>query len=220
MRIEKGISRRNALEMSLALAVSGASGSVLAQAAQLLRPTQPETMGPFYPDLKPLDQDGDLTLISGKNTRAQGELVQLNGRVLNRQGQPVVGARIEIWQANTHGRYDHPRDGNPAPLDPNFQGFAVQFTDAKGRYQFKTIKPGAYQASSDWLRPPHIHVTVTSKNSQLVTQMYFPDDPLNKKDLLLQQMRENKEGAIAKLAAAAGNGKSDSINLVWDIVLA
>lgn len=219
MSIEKSISRRRVLGMSLAvggLAFSGAASSVLAQA---LKRTPGEILGPFYPVLKPLDQDADLTMISGKSARAQGQVLQLTGRVLNLKGEPVPGARVEIWQANTHGRYDHPSDRNPAPLDPNFQGFAVQFTDAEGRYRFKTIKPGAYPATPDWMRPPHVHFEVMGKSNRLVTQMYFPGEPLNEKDLLLQGLRANKEGAIAKLLAPTKDVEPDSLIAVWDIVL-
>ena len=219
MSIEKSISRRRVLGMSLAvggLALSGAASSVLAQA---LKRTPGEILGPFYPVLKPLDQDADLTMISGKSARAQGQVLQLTGRVLNLKGEPVPGARVEIWQANTHGRYDHPSDRNPAPLDPNFQGFAVQFTDAEGRYRFKTIKPGAYPATPDWMRPPHVHFEVIGKSNRLVTQMYFPGEPLNEKDLLLQGLRANKEGAIAKLLAPTKDVEPDSLIALWDIVL-
>ena len=219
MSIEKGIPRRRVLGMSLAvggLAFSGAASLVLAQA---LKRTPGEILGPFYPVLKPLDQDADLTIISGKSERAQGQVLHLMGRVLNLKGESVAGARVEIWQANTHGRYDHPSDRNPAPLDPNFQGFAVQFTDAEGRYRFKTIKPGAYPATPDWMRPPHVHFEVTGKSNRLATQMYFPEDPLNEKDLLLRGLRSNKEGAIAKLLPSTKEVEPDSLIAVWDIVL-
>ena len=219
MSIEKGIPRRRVLGMSLAvsgLAFSGAASLVLAQA---LKRTPGEILGPFYPVLKPLDQDADLTVISGKSERAQGQVLHLMGRVLNLKGESVAGARVEIWQANTHGRYDHPSDRNPAPLDPNFQGFAVQFTDAEGRYRFKTIKPGAYPATPDWMRPPHVHFEVTGKSNRLATQMYFPEEPLNEKDLLLRGLRSNKEGAIAKLLPPTKEIEPDSLIAVWDIVL-
>ena len=219
MSIEKGIPRRRVLGMSLAvggLAFSGAASLVLAQA---LKRTPGEILGPFYPVLKPLDQDADLTIISGKSERAQGQVLHLMGRVLNLKGESVPGARVELWQANAHGRYDHPSDRNPAPLDPNFQGFAVQFTDAEGRYRFKTIKPGAYPATPDWMRPPHVHFEVTGKSNRLATQMYFPEDPLNEKDLLLRGLRSNKEGAIAKLLPSTKEVEPDSLIAVWDIVL-
>lgn len=87
---------------------------------------------------------------------------------------------MELWQANAHGRYNHPSDPNPAPLDPNFEGFAVQYTDAEGRYRFRTIKPGAYPTGiENWWRPAHIHFDVTGRTDKLVTRMYFDGDPLS-----------------------------------------
>ena len=97
------------------------------------------------------------------------------------------------------GRYTHPSDTNPAPLDPNFEGFAVQDTDAEGRYRFKSIKPGAYPATANWMRPPHLHFEVTGKINRVITQMYFPGEPLNDKDLLLQNIRANKDSLVAKV---------------------
>jgi protocatechuate 3,4-dioxygenase, beta subunit len=141
------------------------------------------------------------------------------GRVLSVDGQPVRGARVELWQANTYGRYTHPSDTNPAPLDPNFEGVAVQSTDAEGRYRFKTIKPGAYPATADWMRPPHLHFEVTGKINRLVTQMYFPGEPLNDKDILLQHLRANRDAAIAKVLPPTADVEPDSRIVVWDIVL-
>jgi protocatechuate 3,4-dioxygenase beta subunit len=205
--------------MSLAVAgfaMPGAAGSVFAQA---LRRTPGEIVGPFYPVLKPLDQDADLTVISGKPGHAQGQVLHLMGRVLNLKGEPVQGARIEIWQANTHGRYTHLSDMNSAPLDPNFEGFSVQLTDDEGRYRFKTIKPGAYPANPNWMRPPHIHFEVTGRINRLTTQMYFPGEPLNDNDILLQSVRSNREGAIAKILQPTKELEPDSLVAVWDIVL-
>ena len=131
----------------------------------------------------------------------------------------MKGARVELWQANTHGRYTHPSDTNPAPLDPNFEGFAIQDTDAEGRYRFKTIKPGAYPATANWMRPPHLHFEVTGKINRMITQMYFPGEALNDKDLLLQNIRLNRDGVIAKVLPPTSDVESDSLIVVWDIVL-
>src|SRR5690349_10240473 len=130
------ITRRKLLENAMVLGTLAISDSrsILAEAAKT-QPTPEQVMGPFYPMIKPLDRDADLTLISGRKQRAAGQLIHLTGRVLNSQGEPVRGARIELWQANSHGKYAHPKDTNPAPLDPNFQGFGVQTTDAEGRYR-------------------------------------------------------------------------------------
>src|SRR5262249_33276775 len=123
--------------------------------------------------------------IRGKHGHAQGKIIHLTGQVLNQNGEPVRGAKIEIWQANTHGRYAHPSDTNSAPLDANFQGYSVQTTDAEGHYRFKTIKPGAYRVDANSMRTPHIHFDVMGKKDRLVTQMYFPGEPLNEKDAIL-----------------------------------
>src|SRR6266851_3540129 len=112
-----GISRRRVLGMAVAaggLAMSRGAGTVFAQASGR---TPDQILGPFYPVVKPLHQGADLTTIPGRPGRAAGKVIHLSGRVVNPQGQAVQGARVEIWQANTHGRYTHPSDHNPAPLD-------------------------------------------------------------------------------------------------------
>src|SRR5215203_5757671 len=166
------LTRREIMRMSAALAGTGVflSGSA-AFAQQILRRTPNQILGPFYP-LGSLDQNADLTRVPGRPGRAEGQVLNVMGRLLNLKGEPVRHAKVEIWQANTHGRYTHPSDTNPAPLDPNFEGFAVLTTDAEGRYRFKTIKPGAYPAGSGLMRPPHIHFEATGQINRLVTQMY------------------------------------------------
>src|SRR3954470_4620544 len=142
------------------------------------------------------------------------------GRVLNVAGQLIHNARVEIWQANTHGRYTHPSDSNPAPLDPNFEGFGAQATDAEGRFRFKTIKPGPYPTGVDgWTRPPHIHFEVSGRTDRLGTPRSFPGEPLNDKDQLLRRIRP-KETVIAKLLPPAPDLEPDSVVAAWDVVLA
>ena len=201
MNTRNTFSRREMLEMAAALgclAVTRSLHSVFAQEAK--RQLTPEQiMGPFYPIIRPLDHDMDLTVIKGKRGRAQGRLIHLTGRVLNSKGEPVRGAKVEIWQANSHGRYAHPTDINTAPLDPNFQGFGVQTTDAEGRYWFKTIKPGAYPVNPVnpvEVRPPHIHFDVLGTKDRLVTQMYFPDETLNEKDVLVRELGSSKAASV------------------------
>lgn len=218
------LSRRTLLQMALplgSLAILNPIKIAMAQEApQKLTPEQ--IMGPFYPVLRPLDRDSDLTRIVGKRGHAQGQVIHLMGRVLNSKGEPVRGARLEIWQANAKGRYAHPADVNPAPLDPNFQGFGVQVTDAQGRYRFKTIKPAAYPinpVNPSNIRPPHIHFDVTGRKGRLVTQMYFPGEPLNEQDIIFKDLGADKDAAIAKVAPAGKGFEADSFMVVWDIVL-
>lgn len=120
--------------------------------------------------------------LSATGAAAMGERIVVGGRVQDEDGRPVAGAMIEIWQANGAGRYDHPGDQHDAPLDPNFHGAGRVFADAQGRYRFTTIKPGAYpwrNHHNAW-RPRHIHYSLFGHGfaQRLVTQMYFPGDPL------------------------------------------
>ena len=130
------------------------------------RRTPDQVLGPFYPLTKPLDRGSDLTRIPGKPGRAHGQVIHLMGRVLDMKGEPLAGVKVEVWQANAHGRYVHESDYNPAPVDPNFEGFGVQITDKEGRYCFTTIKPFGYPTHiPGWQRPPHIHFDVTGKST-------------------------------------------------------
>lgn len=133
--------------------------------------------------------DDDLTTNAGTGTEAIGERIIVTGRVLDEDGQPVPGTLIEIWQANAAGRYVHERDQHPAPLDPNFRGTGRCITDADGSYRFLTVRPGAYpwrNQPNAW-RPAHIHLSLfgPAMATRLVTQMYFPGDPLHDLDPIL-----------------------------------
>jgi protocatechuate 3,4-dioxygenase beta subunit len=147
-------------------------------AAAKLPTTPPQILGPFYPFMHAPIETCDLT----GGGAAQGTVLYLSGRVLASNGEPVSGARVEIWQSNAAGRYDHPNDETPVPLDDKFTGFAVARTDGQGRYAFKTVKPAAYQAAPGRWRPAHVHFSVTAKYEQLVTQMYFRGDRYNATD--------------------------------------
>ena len=138
-----------------------------------------ETSGPrFTPDHFPVCAD----LAKGDGWEAMGERIIVEGTVTDEDGRPVPETMIEIWQANAAGRYNHDRDQHDAPLDRHFRGIGRIFTDANGRYRFKTIKPGAYpwrNHPNAW-RPNHIHYSLFGAGfaTRLVTQMYFPGDPL------------------------------------------
>jgi len=123
-----------------------------------------------------------------------GERIIVSGRVLDEDGRPVRNTLVELWQANAAGRYTHVVDNHPAPLDPNFTGAGRTITDDDGRYRFVTIKPGAYpwrNHTNAW-RPAHIHFSLFGESflSRLVTQMYFPADPLFAFDPMFQSVRD------------------------------
>ena len=213
------VSRRELIRIYGAGALALAAGVDRAAAQEEIRRTPTQVLGPFYPVVKPTDQDADLTTVAGRTTRAAGQVIELAGRVINRHGRPVPGARIEIWQANMHGRYTHPSDRNPAPLDPNFEGFAVLKTDANGRYRFTTIKPGAYPEDSGVLRAPHIHFDVLGRTNRLVTQMYFAGESLNDSDRFLATAGRNRERLIVPFTPSPAAAKAGRLEGVWEIVL-
>jgi len=136
--------------------------------------------GPLVP--KGFVRDGDNDLTNKGKSAPLGEKMILAGRLLDESGRPIRDSLVEIWQANASGRYDHVGDQHDAPLDPNFSGAGRVLTDALGRYRFVTIRPGAYpwQNHPNAWRPAHIHFSVFGPAfaTRLVTQMYFPGDPL------------------------------------------
>jgi protocatechuate 3,4-dioxygenase, beta subunit len=212
------LGRRELLVMSAVLAGTGVVGSsVVARAEAELQRTPGQILGPFYP-LKQLPQTSDLTRLPGRSGRAQGQVINVMGRVLNLAGEPVGNAKIEVWQANSAGRYTHPSDPNPAPLDPNFDGSAILTSDAEGRYRFKTIKPAAYPAGPNLMRPAHIHFQVTGREDRLVTQMYFENDPYNATDPFLNSAGR-KELLITKMLDPAPDLEPDSKMVIFDIVV-
>ena len=215
--------RRNLLQMAALVGAAGAMSPLqMALAQSGLRKTPEQILGPFYPVLKAANESGDLTRIPGHAARAAGEVINVMGRLFNLKGEPVAGARIEVWQANSAGRYTHLADSNPAALDPNFEGFAAMKTDADGRYRFKTIKPGAYPVTpgvSSAIRPPHIHFRMIGRTDELVTQMYFPDEALNEKDRLLQSVApRNRELLVAKVLPPTPDLEPESRLVVFDLV--
>jgi protocatechuate 3,4-dioxygenase, beta subunit len=191
----------------------------------LVTPADPdaaELSGPVFgvTDLAPLDAD----LTQRHGGEPLGERIHVTGRVLDRDGRPVRGQLVEIWQANASGRYAHQRDRHPAPLDPNFTGVGRCLTDDQGTYAFTTIKPGAYpwrNHDNAW-RPAHIHFSVfgTAFTQRLVTQMYFPGDPLFAYDPIMQSVTD--EAARSRLVARYDHDLSTpewSLGYRWDIVL-
>jgi protocatechuate 3,4-dioxygenase, beta subunit len=151
-----------------------------------------ERTGPVFGDgrVGPLDHD----LTKHGEGEPLGERIIVHGRVLEGDGRPVPETLIEIWQANAAGRYLHRNDQHPAPLDPNFAGVGRCTTDREGRFEFVTVKPGAYpwgNHENAW-RPAHIHLSVFGRafTQRLVTQMYFPGDPLFEFDPIFNSVRD------------------------------
>jgi protocatechuate 3,4-dioxygenase, beta subunit len=154
--------------------------------------TLSELTGPVYGHDSVQETDSDLTRQHA--AEPLGERIIVHGKVLDEDGRGVPDALIEIWQANASGRYTHVNDQHPAPLDPNFTGSGRVVTDAQGRYKFTTVKPGAYPWANHhnaW-RPAHIHLSVfgSAFTSRLITQMYFPGDPLFALDPIAQAIPE------------------------------
>ena len=183
--------------------VAGATTILGAGSAHALIVTPRQTAGPFYPPKPHGETDVDLTLLEGHSERATGDVIFVRGRVMNTDGEPLANARVDIWQANHFGRYAHPADSNPAPLDPHFQGIGITRTAGDGTYGFKTIRPAPYRVSPDTnsaTRPRHIHFQVSHESaSKLTTQMYFEGDPLIEADGVMRRTpAEQRAGLITK----------------------
>jgi protocatechuate 3,4-dioxygenase, beta subunit len=160
----------------------------------ILPGTETELTGPAYGESAVEPNDADLTRQHAGEPL--GQRMVLEGRVLSSDGKPLRGQLVEIWQCNAAGRYAHGRDAHPAPLDPNFSGAGRTLTDDQGRYRFVTIKPGAYpwrNHPNAW-RPAHIHFSLYGRNflQRLVTQMYFPSDPLFPYDPIFQSIPDER----------------------------
>jgi protocatechuate 3,4-dioxygenase, beta subunit len=181
-----------------------------------------ETTGPLLGSERVTAGDADLT--TRHAGEPLGERIIVTGRVLDSGGRPVPDSLVEIWQANASGRYAHRVDDHPAPLDPNFDGAGRCMTDAQGRYRFVTIKPGAYPWRNHlnaW-RPAHIHFSLfgTAFTQRLVTQMYFPGDPLFAQDPIFNSIPD--PGARQRLIARFDLDTTEpdwALGFQWDIVL-
>ncbi len=195
--------------------VLGGAGLLLsaaAPAASLLTPRQ--TAGPFYPPELPLDNDNDLVHVDGQSGVAKGLVTDLRGRLLDSDGRPLAGMRIEIWQCDANGRYRHPRDPGDAPIDPAFQGFGHTISDDQGRYRFLTIKPVPYPG-----RTPHIHVAVYPPGERpFVTQLYVADEPRNGEDFLYTRIPAELRPLVTAEFSQSASAGSDLL-ADWDLVL-
>ncbi len=199
--------------------------SILRHPTKDLHHADPETIELLAPVFGPQDVapiEADLTI--QHQGEPIGERIVVTGRVTDGEGRPVAHQLVEVWQANAAGRYIHQRDQHPAPIDPNFTGAGRCLTDADGTYRFTTIKPGPYPWKNHhnaW-RPAHIHFSLfgTDFTQRLVTQMYFPGDPLFPLDPIFQSIVDPK--ARERLVATYDHDVTQpewSTGYRWDIVL-
>ena len=182
----------------------------LARAASPLAATPAQMLGPFYPLQPDAAAGNDLSTVDGKG-RARGKALAIVGRITDTAGRPQAGVLVEVWQTNAHGRYNHPQDDSPAPLDPNFRGYGRATTGADGAYRFATIEPVAYPG-----RTPHVHFRLSrGARELLVTQMYLPDAAAaNARDGLFMSLQD---GARRRLLGMPEAGTAGTLR--FDIVL-
>ena len=180
-----------------------------------------EVTGPLLGEGRVTADDADLT--RQRDVEPVGQRIVVQGQVRDSDGRPVPHSLVEIWQANAAGRYRHPADRWPAPLDPGFDGVGRTLTDADGRYRFTTVKPGAYpwkNHSNAW-RPAHIHFSLFGRAfvQRLVTQMYFPDDPLFAQDPIFSSVPEPARSRLVSRFSLDDTLPEWALAFEFDIVL-
>jgi protocatechuate 3,4-dioxygenase, beta subunit len=185
--------------------------------AAALQPTPRQTAGPFYPLAFPADADNDLVQIAGHQSTAKGTVIYVTGHIFDPTGRPMSGARVEIWQCDTNGRYHYVNDDRrDQPLDENFQGYGQTVSDGAGSYRFRTIRPVPYPG-----RAPHIHFAVSGAGvPRFTTQMYVAGEPGNERDGVLLGVRDPTARArlIVPLRPAPET-EVDALSGTFDIVV-
>jgi protocatechuate 3,4-dioxygenase alpha subunit len=173
-----------------------------------------QTAGPFF-SIGLLREDARRNVLTQPETA--GERIRIEGRVIDGDGVPTPDALVEIWQANAHGRYNHPSDQREAPLDPSFIGFGRAGTDEDGCYWFETIKPGPVPFDDKRLQAPHIAVSVFARGllNHLVTRLYFSDDPANADDPILQLVPADRRATLLATRELVG----ETVVYRFDIIL-
>lgn len=185
--------------------------------------TLSERTGPIYGHDNVGELENDLTKNARVNGEPLGERIKVTGQVLDEDGRPVRNTLVEVWQANAAGRYVHLVDQHDAPLDPNFRGSGRCATDDEGRYSFYSIKPGAYPWGNHYnaWRPNHIHFSLLGPTiaSRLVTQMYFPGDPLLDLDPIFQGTPETARNRLISEFSIDITEPDFSLGYIFNIVL-
>jgi protocatechuate 3,4-dioxygenase beta subunit len=198
------IDRRRFLELGLVAAAGGCARPRVRAAGRCSDPTPEDQVGPFLPYR--YRGDADLTRVPGQRTRAQGQPILIRGRVTDDRCRPLPAARLEVWQANSFGRYDDERDHSGRPLDPGFQGSALISAGADASYSILTIKPGPYQGTTT-MRTPHVHFRVIAAGCHDdVVQMYFAGEPLNATDENLALLTAAERRRVITRAAGRQDG--------------
>jgi protocatechuate 3,4-dioxygenase, beta subunit len=208
------LSRRRLLAAAGSAALINFASMGIGHAA--LVPTPRQTAGPFYPKSLPVDSDNDLARVAGHERQASGTVTHVLGRVLDSDGRSVPGAKIEIWQCDSHGRYHNVDDHASPPIDPDFQGYGRTVSAADGSYAFRTIRPVPYPG-----RTAHIHFAITTARGwRLVTQMYVAGEPLNERDPIFASIRDPAERTrvVVPLEPAA-QLEPGALSGTFDIVL-
>jgi protocatechuate 3,4-dioxygenase alpha subunit len=176
-----------------------------------LRTTSSQTIGPYL-------HIGTTWLVTDNLVASggSGERITIEGRITDGDGAPVNDALIDIWQANAHGKYAHPADTQSKPLEHGFTGFGRVQTDKDGRFRFATVKPGAVPASSGGMQAPHINITIFMRGlmKQLVTRIYFADDPGNAGDEVLSRVPASRRATLIALPT-----RGEATDFEWNVVL-
>ena len=211
---EAPIERRAVLAGVGAVLIARPVSALAAGSSLIVTPGQTE--GPFYPVSFPADMDADLVRVQGRSTQAMGQVTHVSGRVLDRHGEIVRGAMVEIWQCDARGIYNHPRAPGQGRHDAGFQGYGRTEIDSASRYAFRTIRPVAYPG-----RTPHIHFKVHVPGvGRLTTQLYVAGEPQNATDGVLNAIRDRgaRESVIVRLEDA-GDIEAGALKGTFDIVL-
>lgn len=210
-----GLDRRRLLVLSSGTLVASALPGGAAAATPLVI-TPGQTEGPFYPVSFPADMDADLIRVHGQAANAMGQITHIRGRVLNRKGEGVRGAMVEIWQCDSRGIYHHPQQSGLQRRDTAFQGYGRTEVTSDAGYSFRTIRPVAYPG-----RTPHIHFKVSAPSAgRLTTQMYLAGETQNATDGVLSRIRDRhaRESVIVKLEQAS-DLEPGALRGTFDIVL-